>query len=80
MEQLSFPMEAPLQPKAPVEVRVRAKLANMLAELRQAHAMPWAAAELERWRVIAPQMCRRLPEAEAQEVMRELERELERLR
>lgn len=79
MEQLSLLMEAPAQPKVPVEARVRVRLQSMLAELRQADVMPWTAAELERWRVVAPQMCARLPEAEAQDVMRALERELERL-
>ena len=59
--------------------RVRARLHEILAEVRSAQTMPWSAKELGLYQTIFPQMTNWLPEEEAAELRSELEAELTRL-
>lgn len=45
--------------------KVRRRLERILAEIREAQAMPWDSAQLELFRTIVPNMADRLPGEEA---------------
>jgi hypothetical protein len=60
--------------------RIRARLANIIAEARAADRMPWDEASLRLYRRLVPQMSQWLPEEEAAQLRFEFETELERLK
>ncbi|MBL8577036.1 MAG: hypothetical protein JNK47_07410 [Mesorhizobium sp.] len=60
--------------------RIRRRIANMLAEVRAAQAMPWNTDELENRAYLLKQMARFLPEEEAAQLAFEFEQEVERLK
>jgi hypothetical protein len=59
--------------------KVRPRLHKMLAELRNAHTMPWEYGRLLLNRTIFPQMANWLPEEEAERLRAEFTAELTRL-
>lgn len=60
--------------------RIRRRIANMLAEVRAAQAMPGNTDELENRAYLLRQMARFLPEDEAAQLAFEFEQEVERLK
>jgi hypothetical protein len=78
MNQMSL-FDAPAEPAwRPDPERVRARLARILAEVRDPEA-GWDAAQASLWRTIVPEMTRWLPEAEAAEWRTTIAAELARM-
>ena len=59
--------------------KVRAELHLMLAEVRGARIMPWSPSRLGYHQTVFPQMCRWLPDEEAQQLCFAFEEEIKRL-
>ena len=70
---------APAQSYLPDPDKVRARLHLILAEAREAQALPWRPAQVSLYRTIFPQMTNWLPDDEAAQLRFEFEAELERL-
>lgn len=60
--------------------RIRRRIADMLAEVRAAEAMPWNADDLENRAYLLRQMARFLPEDEAAQLAFAFDQEVERLK
>lgn len=60
--------------------RIRRRIADMLAEVRAAEAMPWNADDLENRAYLLRQMARFLPEEEAAQLAFAFDQEVERLK
>lgn len=64
---------------APSPERIRVKLADMLAQLRNAQTMPWDRRTKAYHLTVFPQMASVLPEEEAEQLRLAFHQELERL-
>ena len=58
---------------------VRAELLRVLTQARAAESFPWDARRTLYWRTVFPQMTNWLPDAEAEQLRFEFEREIRRL-
>ncbi|MFN3537691.1 MAG: hypothetical protein ACK4Y4_09615 [Brevundimonas sp.] len=68
-----------VEPTVPTVEQIRARFAVLLAQLRDAEAMPLSEREVAYWRVVAPQMSNWLPADEKAAVCAELDAHLSRL-
>ena len=80
-----FATEADLFPSAPVSYapdpdRIRAKLADVLSQLRGAATMPWNARTERYQQQVFPQMASVLPPDEAAQLRMEFDQQIRRLR
>lgn len=66
-----FDLALPPAPKSQIDMaeRVRPKLDGILDALGRHGGAEWTERELRRYRLMVPQMCRWLPEAEAERIL-----------
>ena len=74
MSQFNLALPTPEGPQIDMADRVRPKLDAVLDGLRAHGGAEWSARELRRYRLIVPQMCRWLPEVEADATLRTFRR------
>ena len=72
-------MQAPQRRTTPDPEAVRLRLTALVEKARSARRMPWSERDARMWQTVFPNMAKWLPEAEADQLRFEFEREMRRL-
>jgi hypothetical protein len=72
-------MPAPQRRTTPDPETVRRRLRALLEKARSASRMPWSERDARMWQTVFPNMAKWLPEAEADQLRFEFDREMQRL-
>lgn len=73
-------MQPPQRSYAPDPAEVRRRLHGLLAQAREADAMPWPDRDARMWQTVFPQMANWLPDDEADQLRFAFAQEIERLK
>ena len=73
-------MQAPQRRTTPDPEAVRLRLRALVEKARSAERMPWSERDARMWQTVFPNMAKWLPEAEADQLRFEFDREMRRLR
>ena len=72
-------MQAPQQRTTPDPEEVRLRLRALVEKARSVERMPWSERDARMWQTVFPNMANWLPEAEADQLRFEFDREMRRL-
>ena len=72
-------VQAPRRRSTPDPETVRRRLRALVEKARTAERMPWSERDARMWQIVFPNMAKWLPDAEAEQLRFEFDREMQRL-